>query len=1067
MLCRIYSLLALGLTIVASSQKPWLFAATIVDQAPPAAAAQGNPQPPASNTADKKKADDKTANTQSGGTAAAGAPVQQTSTTSQSSPQGTNPPKRKSAPAPRSTYVQQIVALKPASAGTVLNAADIVKAMGNPAPFTLTAAGNNAIVISSSKRKLTKADSELLKDLILHIAELRSVPQASRKKITPAKTVPVESLELYIPHATALGDMAKKIKALNYKDKGIQVDLVGTDKIRITPGSNVSDETFADFLNDLNHLAWQVRKDSPVARVFYIKASDAKSAMEASSQPRDTEENAPPPSGANDGNNAAGSTDQPATDGTTKDDGAAGTKDTNKTQNAKTSTPKNTASNMKKTKPAGKNARGADKGSGNAGKKIAGTDKKKTQATQIQDPPANGDPLAPSGSDPTGNDPGKNDDPGKNNSGNSSLTVTTVNDDVVVMSGDGAQMGKAKRILAAVDFPRPEVIINTWSFQASSSDAKTVQVESETLRRAVGQFNDSIQLGINRAWNYLQQATTTVSDFFDPDFYKYLTNHYVADSEYSPGSIERLTEGPAFMKEREKFGICPATQYCLGYTNLFRPLRPTLTDMLFAVISANDPEAQIREAIGEMDNLELTETDYERILSVRPCDKADRAAISTNSTGPALVNELLSSLPTRSHVPAEIDKVPANKVPMFCFWQEVNSEFPDNGRGSRAGLLRAAIANFLFHYKMAEQFPREFSSYDLGQSAQELNSELNPLILAFNRDLAAFLALLGEGAEQTSASKNGHFGFAGHGTRFINNGIITVRTISGKETTVDTVTQSFFDATNPPSVTDVINSIGSAQSNLPGPLKANLTANQAATIIGALNSVTPAQSKIGREFKIDITPRSLSGASSAELEINMTTQEQGEPTLYSNGKSDNDNISRVAQHNIQTKVRLESIKLFEISSFSAFLERSRRNFPLVLPFMELPLIGSFVSLPLPGGKEYHRSTAVMSAIVVPTAADLANGLRFTADRVVVPTTDPYGANTDLCASSAGGQDSTQCVMRTAVSISDLGYSITAYHKAKIACLGAEHSDPSSPASPFGSNLHCDALNLKELPQDLP
>jgi hypothetical protein len=58
-------------------------------------------------------------------------------------------------------------------------------------------------------------------------------------------------------------------------------------------------------------------------------------------------------------------------------------------------------------------------------------------------------------------------------------------------------------------------------------------------------------------------------------------------------------------------------------------------------------------------------------------------------------------------------------------------------------------------------------------------------------------------------------------------------------------------------------------------------------------------------------------------------------------------------------------------------------------------------------------------------------------------------------------------MRTAVSISDMGYSITAYHKAKIACLGAEHSDPSSPASPFGSNLHCDALNLKELPQDLP
>lgn len=119
-------------------------------------------------------------------------------------------------------------------------------------------------------------------------------------------------------------------------------------------------------------------------------------------------------------------------------------------------------------------------------------------------------------------------------------------------------------------------------------------------------------------------------------------------------------------------------------------------------------------------------------------------------------------------------------------------------------------------------------------------------------------------------------------------------------------------------------------------------------------------SKVGREFKIDITPHSLSGASAAELEINMTTQETADPTLYTNGKSDTDNLSRMAKHITEAKVRLESAKLFEISTFTALLQRSRRNFPLIPPFVEIPYINSILSLPLPGAKEYHMSTAIMS-----------------------------------------------------------------------------------------------------------
>ena len=412
--------------------------------------------------------------------------------------------------------------------------------------------------------------------------------------------------------------------------------------------------------------------------------------------------------------------------------------------------------------------------------------------------------------------------------------------------------------------------------------------------------------------------------------------------------------------------------------------------------------------------------------------------------------------PLQKNKPAAVKPGARQIFPIFCFREAIERSFPPNPpdsvtpaspaqRYSAINLflpLRSAFANFLFQYKMAVQYPHEFAAYDLSQSAQELNSELNPLIVAFNRDLAAALQPMEDVAKQDMAKCASSVCRSGRNhTTFINNGVITVRTVSGKPTTVDTTTQSFFDATNPPSITDVINSIGTAQSNIPKVLQANLTANEAAVIIGALNSVKPATSQVARSFNLEITPRSLNGASSAELNINMTTSDQGDPTVwYSDGKSQKDNLSRIAKETVDTKVRLESLKLFEISSFTAMLQRSRRNFPLLPPFVEIPYIGSFLSLPVPGAKEYHRSTAVISAVVVPTAADLANGIGFTSDRVLMSRYDKFKpvecVAPTLCKDSGTAVcRADTCDVRKARSLSDLqGAPIREYNKLMIACF---------------------------------
>ena len=190
----------------------------------------------------------------------------------------------------------------------------------------------------------------------------------------------------------------------------------------------------------------------------------------------------------------------------------------------------------------------------------------------------------------------------------------------------------------------------------------------------------------------------------------------------------------------------------------------------------------------------------------------------------------------------------------------------------------------------------------------------------------------------------------------------------------------------------------------------------------------------------------------------MTTQETADPTLYTNGKSDTDNLSRMAKHTTETKVRLESAKLFEISTFTALLQRSRRNFPLIPPFVEIPYINSILSLPLPGAKEYHISTAIMSAVVVPTAADLASGLVFTDDRVAT-IRDSTKAGT--CALTL--RDSENCLLRRAVSTSQWpAYSIREYHKAMIRCFSGGRYFA---ATSQDNNTGCGTLQFDTLPPD--
>jgi hypothetical protein len=442
--------------------------------------------------------------------------------------------------------------------------------------------------------------------------------------------------------------------------------------------------------------------------------------------------------------------------------------------------------------------------------------------------------------------------------------------------------------------------------------------------------------------------------------------------------------------------------------------------------------------------------------SARTCDSEDVA------------QAFAADIPLPTAAPPER---PGPRMFLICFKQAaqlfLTGPTAASPSPSAVGLLRSAIANFLFHYKMSQQFPHEFTPYDLSQSADAVNSALAPLIDAFNRDVTAFQnylrVVVHYEVERVNSARDRRccvkrlFGL--DKPSFFNDGIVTVRTISGQWSSVATTSQSFLNASTAPSIGALLGALpGGAGAATPAPPTVQALANVA-------NAYQTTYAQIGRSLGITAIPRSLATASSAEIVVSLNADESAAPTYYGGGAQNGTpaNISRVSQHDTSTRVRIESVKLFEISSFSAVLQRSQSRFPLIPPFVQLPYIGTIAGIPLPPAREYHGSTAILSAIVVPTAADIAYGLEFLTDQVI------YGGEAGPCSymPSAAASGVKPCQVRRAVSMKDFhSQPIKSYNKAMVRCFATDMQSPYSSIKGFTADSAgaCTALSFDQLPK---
>jgi hypothetical protein len=228
---------------------------------------------------------------------------------------------------------------------------------------------------------------------------------------------------------------------------------------------------------------------------------------------------------------------------------------------------------------------------------------------------------------------------------------------------------------------------------------------------------------------------------------------------------------------------------------------------------------------------------------------------------------------------------------------------------------------------------------------------------------------------------------------------------------------------------------------LAAPAAAPAASAAAASLAGALANYQTTFAQIGTSLQFSAIPRSLSTASSAEIAVTLNADESAGGPTYTGGGQNDPSINT-------SRVRVDSVKLFEISSFSAIVERSKRRFPLLPPFVEIPYIGTLVGYPLSAAKEFHSSTAILSAVGVPTSADIAFGLRFVFDLVV-------DGEPGECSYIKGAGGKKACLFRKALSMKDLNREpVTAFNKKMVGCLAMATS-----------KSECEKLSFDDLPRD--
>jgi hypothetical protein len=536
----------------------------------------------------------------------------------------------------------------------------------------------------------------------------------------------------------------------------------------------------------------------------------------------------------------------------------------------------------------------------------------------------------------------------------------------------------ARRMVAQIDQPRPQVSLDAWSIQVSTTSEHTMAKTGPLIDSVAKKYNDVMAKSTLGAWQFL--VTRLANPYLDPVFSDYLTGQVVVPAG---GDCCALMSAPGNYRYQTPNYTPGSLGYSLGYRTLFSSLPPNLIYMLVTLAATRNPQLETELLINTMETGNPHTRSFPGDGECQARDQSAYAAFLENHGHSTLQLECVRDL-LRGQLFA-----PGVINPATGQLEMTNT--------TSLGRLRAAIADFLFQYKMMIEYREDFEPFSVAQSAANLDAQLSPVVDAFTSDLEVFQRQIKNEIEDSDLLKNRKSGIA-----YAASGIVSVKVVGGNQANVQTTTQNYFDATPPSTLGDfaaAIKSIGTGTTSstgtvppsLPGFLTSNMTGNEAVAALAAIQALTrtPVSARIGKGLILSATPYSLSGASGAEMDISVESNENGAELLTAATASNlssvtaqtDDLASRVSDHKVSTRVRVDSLKLFDLSTMESVLARGKTPWKPIDPWLEIPVLGDVVRVPRKPAITYHRSFIFINAFLVPTAADLASGIRINGDLI--------------------------------------------------------------------------------------
>ncbi len=533
----------------------------------------------------------------------------------------------------------------------------------------------------------------------------------------------------------------------------------------------------------------------------------------------------------------------------------------------------------------------------------------------------------------------------------------------------GYTLGDIERAVALIDLPRPQVSLQIWSYQISSKvkepsktyTSRKVTAEKDEARMALESINKKVDLTNQNMTTALARGMETIFEearrstyndsFFDRNFREYLTWKYhdcILNNHYCLGYFKAL-EYPDQNSNRKVIGAS------LGRLVLF-------------LAAATDPEAKalVGRIIGNME-------------SEMPSVHTEFSCFSQPPAG------------TLARFRSQLERI------------------TDPGN---LHLLRAAFLDFFFNYKWTLSYPNDFVPYDLRHSAHALDDLLLPIDNAFDQDIDDYVQdqLDDDPCLIPKTSKVG----------FINQGIVSVAALSGTPAMVSAQISNYFNTTQTPALSQVAQNLlappgTSSTGGSPG-LQGLVSTNPyvvAGEALAGILAPPKLTAQVTRGITLVVTPTSLDTASSAELNVNFIANEpDGAPQSVNTTAVTEDLLDRVASHLVTDTVRVQSLKLFYLSTIE--MEITHPQTPTCLPladdgfwraasyvaavpfsvpcavwrstFGSMPVAGRLFEWPRFPVTVDNRSVAIIRAVVVPTAMDFGEALDFESDRVKDPVT---------------------------------------------------------------------------------